>query len=69
MTPQERFKLIATIRTNKVLNEIRKLGNLSNKYYYEYTEQQIDETFNAIYKKLRQVKKIMKKEKVKEFKF
>ncbi len=45
---KENFKRIAENRTNKILNLINLLGNLSNKSYYEYTDQQINKIFDAI---------------------
>lgn len=49
----ERFKRIATRRTNNILNQIRLLGNLSNKSTYEYSEEEIRKIFNAIEIQLR----------------
>lgn len=51
-----RFKRLATKRTNKVLDQLRILGNLSNKSYYEYSDQEINRTFRAIEEQLRTVK-------------
>ena len=45
---KENFRRIAETRTNKIIKDIELLGNLSNKYYYEYTPKQIDLIFNAI---------------------
>ena len=58
------FKRIAQNRMGNTLNELRKLGNLSNRSIYEYTDDQIDKMERAIYarldetfKKLRHVKR------------
>ncbi len=55
-TQEERFKRIATLRTNTVLDRIRILGNLSNKKMYGYSEEDIDRIFSAITKQLREVR-------------
>ena len=55
-TPEERFKRIATVRTNAVLNRLRILGNLSNRQMYSYSEEDINKIFSAINKQLREVR-------------
>ena len=49
---EENFRRIAESRTNKIIKAISLLGNLSNKSYYEYTEEQINAIFNAIQNEL-----------------
>lgn len=49
---QDNFKRIAESRTNKIINGITSLGNLSNSSYYEYTPEQIDAIFQAIQNEL-----------------
>lgn len=51
-TKKENFKRIAENRTNKIIELISKLHNLSNSSFYEYTEDQIDSIFNAIQEEL-----------------
>lgn len=46
------FKRIAENRTNKIIDQISLLGNLSNSSYYEYTDDQIEAIFDAIQKEL-----------------
>lgn len=55
-TPEERFKRIATLRTNAVLDKLRILGNLSNRQMYSYSEEDINKIFSTINKQLREVK-------------
>lgn len=43
-----RFKEKAENQTSKVMAEIEKLQKLSNKKYYTYTQEQINELFGAI---------------------
>ena len=44
----EKFKRIATKRTNDIIDRIRVLGNCSNKSAYEYTEEDVSKVFRAI---------------------
>jgi len=55
-TPEQRFKRIAEIRTNAVLDRIRILGNLYNRQMYSYTEEDIDKIFSAINSQIREVR-------------
>jgi len=55
-TPEQRFKRIAEVRTNAVLDRLRILGNLSNRQMYSYTEEDIDKIFSAINKQIKEVR-------------
>lgn len=55
-SPEQKFKRLASIRTNQVLDKIRILGNCSNKQVYKCTKKDIDKIFSAIEKKLRETK-------------
>ena len=55
-TRKERFRRVATRRTNEILNRIRTLGNCSNKSAYAYSEEDVQKIFSAIEKELRVVK-------------
>lgn len=55
-TRKERFHRVATRRTNKILEQIRILGNCSNKSSYSYTYEDIQKIFSAIDKELRETK-------------
>ena len=52
----EKFIRIAESRMTKLLSWIRKLDNLSNKGNYEYTDEQVEQMFNALDEELREVK-------------
>ena len=39
---KDNFKRIAEKRTNKIIESISKLQNLTNTYFYEYTDEQIE---------------------------
>lgn len=55
-TKEQRFKRIASKRTDKVLDELRKLGNCSNRGIYNYTSGDIKKIFSAIESELKRVK-------------
>jgi len=55
-TRAQRFKRIATKRTNDIIRRIRTLGNCSNRSAYDYTEQDINKIFSAIERELKQVR-------------
>ncbi len=55
-TPQERFKRLATLRTNTVLRRLKVLGNCANRQAYQYTEEDVDKIFYEIERKLKEVK-------------
>ena len=48
-----KFKKLAEQRTNRILNDLRLLGNLSNKTNYSYTKKEIDLIFETIEQSLR----------------
>ena len=52
-TRSERFRRVATRRTNNILRQIQVLGNCSNKSSYSYTEEDIQKIFSAIDKEIR----------------
>lgn len=45
---KERFRRLATQRTNTVLKKLQVLGNCSNRQAYDYTEDEIKKIFSAI---------------------
>lgn len=55
-TSQERFKRLATLRTNTVLKRLKVLGNCANRQAYQYTEEDVDKIFSEIERKLKEVK-------------
>lgn len=55
-TRNEKFKRLATYRTNLALDKLRILGNLSNKSNYEYTEEEVNKIFTAVDAQLRIIK-------------
>ena len=57
---RENFKRIAESRTNKIIELISKLQNLTNPSFYEYTEEEIDSIFSAIQEELDKQKETFK---------
>lgn len=45
---RENFIRLAESRTNKAIDYIELIGNLSNRSYYDYTPEQVDAIFSAI---------------------
>lgn len=55
-TPNEKFKRIASARTQKIIDMIGLLGNCSNQYVYEYSQEEVEKIFNAIETELKLAK-------------
>lgn len=53
---KDRFKRLATYRTNEVLKKLKVLGNCSNRSAYDYNEEDINKIFNAIDKSVKETK-------------
>lgn len=65
---EERFKRVAEGRTNKIIDQIRLLGNCANRSNYEYSEEEVRKIFHAIESELRETKaKYQAREKSKKF--
>ena len=56
MEKRERFEKVAVARTNKVLNDLRLLGNCANKNNNANTEKDIKKIFNAIENEIKKTK-------------
>ena len=55
-TLRERFRRLASLRTNSILKRLKVLGNCSNRHAYEYYEEDIDKIFSEIEKEVKRVK-------------
>jgi len=64
----ERFKRLASRRTNEVIDKLRILGNCADQRTYHYTDEEIDKIFRAIDEQTKIIKAKFKKPK-KGFKF
>lgn len=49
---EENFKRLAENRTNKIIDMLHLLGNLSNTSNYSYTEEEVKSIFSAIEQEL-----------------
>ncbi len=52
-TRSQRFKRIASKRTNDIIRKIQILGNCSNRSAYDYSEDDVNKIFNAINKEIK----------------
>lgn len=62
----EKFVRIAENRTNKILGQIRLLGNCANKRNYDYTEEEVKKIFGTIESELHDAKLKFNEKKEKE---
>jgi len=53
---RERFKRLATQRTNALLQKLKVLGNCANRSAYEYTEEEINKIFSEVERRVRETK-------------
>lgn len=53
---EENFRRLAENRTNKIIDMLHLLGNLSNTSNYTYTEEQVEAIFTAIEQELNEQK-------------
>lgn len=67
-TPHEKFIRIASSRTQKIIDMVRLLGNCSNKYVYEYSEEEVDKIFLTIEKELQSAHDKFKEQRKTKFK-
>lgn len=65
---RDRFKRLATLRTNTVLKRLKVLGNCANRSTYEYTEDDINKIFSEIDKTVKDTKAKFHYSKRKDFK-
>ena len=65
---RDRFKRLASARTNIVLKRLKVLGNCSNRNIYEYDENDIDKIFSEIERKVKETKAKFRFPKKRDFK-
>lgn len=49
---RDRFRRVAELRTNRILNDLRLLGNTANRTLYDYDRGDIEKIFTTIDKKM-----------------
>jgi hypothetical protein len=67
-TPEEnaiRFKRVAERRVNRLLNDLRLLGNTSNKSLYRYEEAEVEKIFATLTQAITEVRGKFRSRKVK----
>lgn len=47
-TKKQRFRRLAEQRTNKAIDMLRLIGNLSNRMNYDYSEEDVKQIFDAL---------------------
>ncbi|MEM0466854.1 MAG: hypothetical protein QXX20_04575 [Candidatus Thermoplasmatota archaeon] len=55
-TKEDKFRRIASARANRILEDLRLLGNCSNKALYSYSEEEVNKIFNIIEKEVKRIK-------------
>lgn len=67
-TKREKFVKLTELRTNKIIETLRLLGNCSNSYMYEYSDEDVEKIFTAIENEVADCKKKFKGIKIQKFK-
>jgi hypothetical protein len=62
-TKEEKFKRLATARTQRILEDLRLLGNCANTNTYSYTVEDKNRVFSIIEKELKRVRALFDKPK------
>ena len=57
----DKFRRIAALRTQRLLNDLRLLGNCANKGVYSYNEEEAQRIFSAIDRELKRIKILFSK--------
>ena len=65
---KDRFKRLASYRTNEILKKLKVLGNCSNRSAYDYSEEEISKIFSEIDRAVKETKGKFSFRKHKEFK-
>lgn len=66
---KENFKRIAENRTNRIVDAIASLKNLTNTSYYEYTDEEIESILDAIQAELDRTREAFARQKGKTKRF
>ena len=60
---EQKFKRIATARANRILEDLRLLGNCSNTSSYIYSEEEVKKIFSVIDAEIKRVKLMFERKK------
>jgi len=55
-TREQRFRRIASHRTNRVLERLRVLGHCANRQNYSYSEEHVNKIFSTIEKQVKEIR-------------
>lgn len=53
----DKFVRLAEARTNKIIDMLQLLGNCANSSVYEYTQEEVEEIFQALDQEVREAKR------------
>ena len=53
---RERFRRLAPLRTNAVLQKLKVLGNCANRSAYDYTEDEVNKIFVELERRVKEAK-------------
>ncbi len=67
-TPHQKFKRVAPKRVDRLLHEIRLIGNLGNRNHYEYGQDEMDKIFTAVEEELKIAKSRFSVKRTEKFK-
>lgn len=65
-TKEEKFKRIAILRANRILDDLRLLSNCSNRSIYHYTNEEVYKIFNVLEKEMKRAKIMFEEKKRKK---
>lgn len=68
-TKREKFIRLAEARTNKTIEMIRLIGNLSSKGNYDYSKEDVNQIFNTLEKEIKNARARFEGAESKEEKF
>lgn len=66
---RERFIRIAENRTNRILDNLKLLGNCANRHNYDFTAADVQKIFTAIEKEMKHVKSKFNEQAVEDQRF
>ena len=61
---EDKFKRIATARTQRILEDLRLLGNCANTSTYSYNSHDVNKIFSALEKEVKRTKSLFDKPKI-----
>jgi hypothetical protein len=68
-TKEQKFRRLARYRTNLILEDLRKLGNLSNSNNYVYSSEDINKIFDTIQSSVLETRSLFTARQKRSFRF